>query len=108
MGGVESLLDRPRAFGYGDVAGLAAFLECFHVIDRGVPEEVALVLVEGGGEAGEGWVARIEPAGALEAVPGLGLDDHMCAGNMLGEVGGDDAPESGQDGRDAESAELIE
>ena len=74
----------------------------------GVAEELALVLVEGGGEAGEGGVAGVEPAGALEAVPGLGLHDYMGAGDVGGEVCGDDSPEAGEDGGDAEGAELVD
>ena len=89
----------------GDVAGVAAFLKDFHVVEGGVAEEIALMAVEAGGELGEVGVAGIDPAGAGEAVP-VALGDDVGVGVEGGEVGGNDAVVAGEDGGDAEGAEV--
>ena len=105
VSGFEGSLDELRGGAGGNVAGVAAFLEDLHVVDGGVAEEVALVVVEVGGELGEVGVAGIDPAGAGEADP-VALGDDLGSGVEGGEVGWHDAVVAGQDGGDAEGAEA--
>ncbi len=55
--------------GHGHVAGGAALVQQVHLEEVAGAEEVLLMPVEGGGDAGEGVGARIEPVRPLEAVP---------------------------------------
>ncbi len=67
--GAQRPFDPLRGRADRHVARRAALVQQVHLEVRGLAEDVALMPVEGGGDLGEDGRARVEPVGALEAVP---------------------------------------